>query len=317
MRWRRLSRTMFAMRLWFSRGSEISIRDQLTTQVILGILSGEVAPGQRLPSTRELARRFNLHPNTVSAGYRELQKGSWVEFRKGSGIYVRKQKPEKASSAIALDQLITKFFRSARELEIPLAHVRPRLLHWLDLQPPDHFLLIEPDAALARIVSAEMQKAVALRVTCCGYDDCASGEILRGGIPTALAMNAAAVRDRLPENTELLTLQLRSAGGSLAPYLPGPSTALIGIASSWPTFLKTARTMLIAAGFDPDCLVLRDASQPNWQRGLKQTAAVISDTLTAQSLDGSCRVLTFPLVAEASLKELVRYEQFVRDPLGS
>ena len=60
------------MQLWFSRGSKISIRDQLQTQVILGILSGELGPGQRLPSTRELARRFHLHPNTVSAGYRQL-----------------------------------------------------------------------------------------------------------------------------------------------------------------------------------------------------------------------------------------------------
>ncbi len=35
------------MRLWFSRGSEISIRDQLVTQVVLSILSGDLAAGQR------------------------------------------------------------------------------------------------------------------------------------------------------------------------------------------------------------------------------------------------------------------------------
>ena len=42
------------------------------TQIILGILSDDLSPGQRLPSTRELARRFHLHPNTISAGYRQL-----------------------------------------------------------------------------------------------------------------------------------------------------------------------------------------------------------------------------------------------------
>ena len=47
------------MQLWFARGSEVSIREQLVTQVILGILSDDLAPGQRLPSTRELARRFH------------------------------------------------------------------------------------------------------------------------------------------------------------------------------------------------------------------------------------------------------------------
>jgi len=76
------------MQLWFARGSEVSIREQLVTQVVLGILSDDLAPGQRLPSTRELARRFHLHPNTVSAGYRQLQKDRWVVFRRGIGVYI-------------------------------------------------------------------------------------------------------------------------------------------------------------------------------------------------------------------------------------
>src|SRR2546430_15119123 len=92
------------MQLWFARDSEVSIREQLVTQFILGILSDDLAPGQRLPSTRELARRFRLHPNTVSAGYRQLQRERWVDFRRGSGVYVRASKPEASlSAALALD----------------------------------------------------------------------------------------------------------------------------------------------------------------------------------------------------------------------
>jgi len=73
--------------------------------------------------------------------------------------------------------------------------------------------------------------------------------------------------------------------------------------------------MLVAAGFDPDCLVLRDSSKPNWRRGLKQISAVVCDSLTAEKLDGIRRVLTFPLLAESSLKELLEYEEFIRSPL--
>src|ERR1700693_4964926 len=103
------------MQLWFARGSEVSIRQQLVTQVVLGILGDDLSPGQRLPSTRELARRFHLHPNTVSAGYRQLQRDRWVEFRRGSGVYVRASKPEvPVSSVLALDQVIADLFRSAR-----------------------------------------------------------------------------------------------------------------------------------------------------------------------------------------------------------
>jgi DNA-binding transcriptional regulator YhcF (GntR family) len=303
------------MRLWFSRGSEISIRDQLATQVILSILSGELRPGQRLPSTRELARRFRLHPNTISAGYRHLEQNGWVEFRKGSGIYVRKKKLE--DSAVALDQLIAQFSHSVREIGLPLAVVRARLRQWLELQPPERFVLIEPDSALARIVTAEMHKALDLPVSSCGLERHELAMAMIDSIPVCLSMKENAVRPLLPENAELLTLNLRSVGDSLAPYLPAPATALIGVASGWPTFLTTARTILIAAGFDADCLLLRDASQPNWQRGLKQASAVVCDTLTAQSLDGTCHIVTFPLVAESSLQELRAYEEFVRNPLGS
>ena len=54
--------------------------------------------------------------------------------------------------ALALDQLIARLFRSAREIGAPLATVRNRLRQWLDLQPPDHFLLIEPDEELRKIL---------------------------------------------------------------------------------------------------------------------------------------------------------------------
>ena len=73
------------MRLWLSKSSEVPIRVQLEAQIILGILSNDLKAGQRLPSTRELARRYKIHSNTVSATYRQLAGKGWVDFRKGSG----------------------------------------------------------------------------------------------------------------------------------------------------------------------------------------------------------------------------------------
>ncbi len=37
------------MRLWLSRTGEVSLREQLITQVVLAILCKELLPGQRLP----------------------------------------------------------------------------------------------------------------------------------------------------------------------------------------------------------------------------------------------------------------------------
>jgi DNA-binding transcriptional regulator YhcF (GntR family) len=302
------------MQLWFTRGSEVSIRQQLVTQVILGILSDDLAPGQRLPSTRELARRFCLHSNTVSAGYRQLEQERWVEFRHGSGVYVRREKPEGSDSAsLAVDQLIAKLLRSARELGAPLGTVRSRLRQWLELQPPDHFLLIEPDEDLRSILAAEIQNATTFPVYSCGLGDCPKAS--DSAILVMLPNRVAAVRQTLPESTDVLSLQVRSVPTSLAGWLPAPSGTLIGIASGWPNFLKLAHAILTAAGFDPDTLLFRDAHKANWQRGLHQTAAVVCDTVTATKLPADCRAIPFPLLSESSIAELRRYVAFIQNPL--
>src|SRR5581483_6088478 len=247
------------MQLWFSRQSDISIREQLATQIVLAIVSGELAPGQRLPSTRELARRFRLHPNTVSAGYRQLEKSDWLEFRKGSGVYVRATQPERHHGQLELEHLIGDFFRSARKLDIPLARVRERLRAWLELQPPDHFLLVEPDLQLAQIVASEMKTAVALSVKTAPEIATAA---LPGAIPVVVSGSDKKLKHLASLNADVVVLHLRSAGASLAQYLPAMPSILIGIVSGWSPFIKNASTMLISAGFHADCLLLRDTGKP-------------------------------------------------------
>jgi GntR family transcriptional regulator len=305
------------MRFWFARNSEVPIREQIVTQIVLGILCDDLKPGQRLPSTRELARRFHLHPNTISAAYRQLERDRWVAFRRGSGVYIRKNKPEAPpSSALALDRLIANLFREAREMGAPLAAVHAQLRRWLALQPPDHFLVIEPDEELRRIAVAEIARAVTLPVTGAALQPARMRETLAGAIAVSLPSKAEALRQALPAGAELLALQLRSVPSSLGAWLPAPADVLIAIASRWPGFLKSARTMLIAAGFESDSLVFRDAREPGWQQGLKQVAAIVCDSVTAAEAPKGCRVIAFPLIAESSLEELRRYEKFLTDPLA-
>jgi GntR family transcriptional regulator len=187
--------------------------------------------------------------------------------------------------------------------------------HWLELQPPDHFLLIEPDEELRKILAAEIQQAVTLPIECCSLEDSHLTEALEGAIPTALPNKTTVVRRALAEGAELLTLRVNSVPTSLAEWLPAPSGALVGIASRWPGFLKMARTILTAVDFHADGLVFRDARKTNWQRGLKETAAVVCDTVTAACLPKKCRAVRFPLLSEASLDELRHYEEFTRRPL--
>lgn len=304
------------MRLWFSRHGEVTLREQLVTQVILGVLSGDLAAGQRLPSTRELARRFRLHPNTVSAGYRQLVKESWAEYRRGSGVYIRKHKiAAQNSGSLAVDELIGNMFRGAREKAIPLSTLRARLQRWLELQPPDHFLVIEPDEEFRRILATEIERAVKFPVTGIGLDPGPNANELRSGIALAFSSSEPRVREALPTGTDLVVLSPRSVPRSLEGWLPAPATALVAVASRWSGFLKLAKTMLVAAGFHPDTVMLRDARDAAWRAGLKQAAAVIADSVTAPLVPKGCRVIPFTLISDESLAELKRHQEFVVAPL--
>jgi GntR family transcriptional regulator len=164
------------MRLWLNRTGEVSLREQLTTQVVLAILCKELLPGQRLPSTRDLARRFTIHANTASAAYRELEREGWVEFRHGSGVYVRAKQPAgplrpKIAAEFVVDQLIGDLVARARRKGASETLLRARLHRWLAMEPPSRWLVIEPDPDLRSIVIHEMSKALALPITGCAPEE--------------------------------------------------------------------------------------------------------------------------------------------------
>lgn len=294
------------MRIWLSKNSEVPVREQLATQIVLGIVSWDLKPGQKLPSTRELARRFKIHSNTVSAAYRDLAERGWVELRRGSGIYVREHRGDTLPGAgLELDQLISAFLQAARESGYSLGEIQTRIKRLLELQPPDHFLVIEPDNELREILVAEIREATGFRVSGAGLEVCVNPSMLAGAQPVALyGQEGERVRAALPPSASCVLLHSRSVPSSMQGKQPPPPDALVAVVSHWPEFLRWARTMLVAAGIDPEALSFRDARRGGWQRGLRSSAFVITDALTATRLPSGCGVRVFRLIADSSLDEL-------------
>ncbi|MEO6725276.1 MAG: GntR family transcriptional regulator, partial [Blastocatellia bacterium] len=198
------------MHFWLSKDGDVSIHEQLTAQIKLAILSQDLQPGQRLPSTRELARRLHIHSNTVSAAYRELTEQSWVEMRAGSGIYARKfARQVELESQLGLDNLIVEFLQVAWRKGFSLAEVQSRIKHWLRLQPPDHFLVIDPDAEFRDILIAEIRNATGFRVQGSSIEDCANRINLVGAILVTLYGHAEAVTAALPPKMACLLIRTR------------------------------------------------------------------------------------------------------------
>ncbi len=61
---------------------------QIIDQVKSAIATGRVAPGDRLPTVRQLAVDLSVNPNTVSRAYTELELTGLVETQMGSGTFV-------------------------------------------------------------------------------------------------------------------------------------------------------------------------------------------------------------------------------------
>jgi len=304
------------MRLWLNRTGEVSLREQLITQVVLGILCHELAPGQRLPSTRDLSRRFGIHANTASAAYRQLEDEGWVELRHGSGVFVRSTRPETPlSPEMAIDQMIGDLASRARKLGASDAFLKSRLRRWLTLEPPARWLVIEPDPDLRRIVICEMEQALVLPVLGCSPEESKTSGMLDGSMPAVLPSKAVAVRKLLPPGKELVTLQVHPVAPELQSYLqrymPAHSSDLVGIASHWSDFQRIAQTMLVAAGFAPECLLVRNANKPGWKRGLDAAIAVVCDAAIESELPSAAHAIVFRLLGKESVKDLCDREASV------
>jgi len=94
------------MDIVLNRRGSVPLKDQLSAQIEMKILAGDLAPGQKLPSVRALARRLGVHPNTVSAAYQDREAGGQIERRPGSGVYVRRTGPTAPGEVVGLDDKV-------------------------------------------------------------------------------------------------------------------------------------------------------------------------------------------------------------------
>jgi GntR family transcriptional regulator len=290
------------MRLWISKNSEVPIREQLVTQIVLGIVSNDLKIAERLPSTRDLARRYDIHANTVSSAYRELARRGWVEFRKGSGVYVRARTDEPHDDGHALDQVIARFFRNLREEGYSLAEIQSGIQRSLSVQGPDHFVLIEPDPELREILVAEIGGATKVKVEGVGPNEIDGA--LTGAVPVVLYGHMEQFANRIKPETDVLVVHSASVVERMRGQTRPPQDALVAVVSRWPEFLRWARTMLVAAGLDADALSFRDARERDWDKGLRSATFVITDSLMAPRIPAGCEVKVFRVLAESSIKDI-------------
>lgn len=290
------------MKFWITKNSEVTVHEQIVTQVRVGIATGDLRPGDRMPSAREVARRFGIHANTVTAAYRELAASGDIELRRGSGTFVadiaESQNGRSSSLEAAVAELGAMLVRSGHSP----AKVSEAFGRWAATSAGVVYLL-EPNDGLYRVLAFELGESLG-----CGVERSEPAEVSErlgeGNIVAALpdefekldgdeAADARAVRLRANSITQALSGERRPA-----------SDELIGVVSFWDDFAAFARVYLAAAGIDIETLVIRSASDANWASGLAVCSVVICDAAAGAMLGNDDRRRVFRLISDESLDQL-------------
>lgn len=68
--------------------SSVAVYVQIENLVQCAVASGQLKPGDQLPSMRELAEKVGVNMNTVAKAYRDLEVMGIIYTRRGMGVFV-------------------------------------------------------------------------------------------------------------------------------------------------------------------------------------------------------------------------------------
>lgn len=95
------------------RSLPVSIHHQVRGQIEYAIITGELKPGELMPSVRSLAQRLGVAPATVLQAYRELAREGLLHARVGVGTFVSNALISKNTNIIHLTTKLAEIIDAA------------------------------------------------------------------------------------------------------------------------------------------------------------------------------------------------------------
>ena len=93
------------------------IHSQLTQRLTEAIVSGIYAPGEKLPSVRELALEAGVNPTTVQRALTELEREGLVFSQRTAGRFVTENENMIVNAKLRIaDERVSEFLRSMKTL---------------------------------------------------------------------------------------------------------------------------------------------------------------------------------------------------------
>lgn len=110
--------------------SETPITAQIVEQIRRRVLSGELKPGDQLPTVRQLATELRVNFNTVARAYRILDSMGLISTQQGRGTYIwsaEEAENREQERRRALEQITRQYLREAMALGFSAEQIRAAL----------------------------------------------------------------------------------------------------------------------------------------------------------------------------------------------
>jgi len=264
------------------RKGGVPLHDQLLAQLELRILTGVLAPGQRLPSVRALARRLGLHANTVSSAYRDLETAGHVELRRGAGVYVRAGSPAALEDARGLDELIRLALSAAFRKGHSGGEIRAAVERWLRAAPPERVVIVDPRRETLELVAHEIRSAIGVPASGCTLEELEREPgLASGALLVALPYHASKVARAAP-GVPVETIRVEGSQDDQKAVLTLPPGGTVLLVSGSPILLQIAQAIIGGLRGDELLVEARLVSQrAEWRRLLPAADLVLADALSA------------------------------------
>ncbi|MFI5777415.1 GntR family transcriptional regulator [Nocardia sp. NPDC051570] len=187
---------------------------QIANILRAAILTRKLAPGDKLPSQPDLAKRYNVAKATVENAIRALRDEGLVISRKGSGVYVR----ERTERPVGLRPYIERAFQ-AKTVTLDFSGFSGETLHGAIAEPLDRIRegRLRPDSLTVRMLVPDPSRPWSLPAR---TDDLSDSPAFRQRATRIMERHALAVVDEVTELARLGLVSVATAQVWIYPAVP-------------------------------------------------------------------------------------------------
>ena len=119
------------MKWEFKNGIPIYL--QIIDQIKRQIVSGEPAPGSRIPAVRDLAQEAGVNPNTMQRALTQLEQEGLLYTQRTSGRFVTQEEEIMKQTRMQLsDEYIAELFKHLQQLGLSRDDIVEAVSEWRD-----------------------------------------------------------------------------------------------------------------------------------------------------------------------------------------